>query len=345
MPALFGVNDYQEFESISKMNSRQLDDFYADTATNDDWCCDSFNDLSSLILLEHNNDISTLLKHSFNTNTPSFNTNTPSEDIWNKFDLNELLDNCSDDSSNSSSSSCCTSDDSDNLNQKLSSSFESVSAAREIRHHDCMWAGRCSSEEHGDSETMSPSSSPIMDIKLPVHQIKPINSRSLLVQRVNQQQQQKTLLLSSSSYNKSCSGLRTYETKLAVSKHVRDRMNNSMKHVLLDSEGEDPRPDTPVSEFDVHSPFHQHFSSNSDDSEEDYSDNVDEDDSDSHSRQIKCDGFYNDHSYHIVKQTTIKTENLGVQTPSDSGKLKVFIFLYFIFLSHLCPRLLRFYIL
>ncbi|XP_059491332.1 uncharacterized protein LOC132205946 [Neocloeon triangulifer] len=229
---------------------------------------------------------------------PGSSLDTLSESIWDKFDLlHYILDESPLDSL-----------DEDELLPaseivRLSSSLESnPSPISEMRHHDCMWAGLCRHEEHGDADLMvTPPCSPTFDICVPSPAVprkvipvvtpaapRPTNSRSLLVPR--------------------------------------KELKKMEKQSFMDLEH---RPETPVSDFDESFHSMRYYSNNEDeDSETDSiqsSSETEEDCVDSSTSTIDSrylnhgPSYITDHTYgRPAFRQPPDTNNYGLCTPSDS---------------------------
>jgi len=238
---------------------------------------------------------------------------TPSEALWDKFDLlNYVL---ADDSPLDSL------DEEDLLPEvRLSSSLESnPSPISEMRHHDCMWAGYCRHEEHGDADSIvTPPSSPTFDVCSHVPTVtKPAavprstNKRSLLAPRPAETIPSKVFAATKTPYQ-------------------------DIGH----------RPETPVSDFDesFQSMKNVCYSTNEDEDEDSETDSIqsseseenddclEEEDEEEEVETTVVDSRYvnhgtsylTDHTYGRPPFRQPDTSNLGLCTPSDSGELSFF---------------------
>lgn len=174
----------------------------------------------------------------------------------------------------------------------------------EIRHHDCMWAGHCGSEEHKTEI----SKVPIIPPTVPMTQQAP--KQTIVVKKAP------TINATSS---RSLLRTRTNQT-IIEPQTVTIPLNVG------------PRPDSPPSSDDDDSPRFKHEIFKTVTKQTLFSGSFSEiEDDDSDLCEYFEDGIFtrypgeSDHSYHKGKQAQIRMDNLGVQTPSDSGK---FIFFF-----------------
>lgn len=218
-----------------------------------------------------------------------------SDDIWNKFELDgALLD-----------------DDLDHLDL-LDSAFDMINYYCDrnmtlddfsnIRHHDCMWAGHCASKEHppSDESRLWPLACPTKAPKV-VQKVQP--GRSLLLKQpkpvataksattpVQQQPQQQQAVTSPESPPMSDDE----EGKSSVLQLLNEAISECDDSDLCDyfEEGDEIIKD-PQEDEDVKPKM---------------------------TKQQTAYLMANDHSYHKDKNATMRMSNLGIETPSDSGR-------------------------
>lgn len=281
----------------------------------------------------------------------------PSDDIWKKFEFCDLP--LSEFSQSSSSTSL---DDADldlepllewSLDHRNMYSLDMISGcglskdtANEIRHHDCMWAGHCGSKEHkpesikvsrpllnqtAATTPAAPTSAP----KRPPVVPSATAGRSLLLNSRNNPQ-----------------NVRPAQQTVATPGATAATVGNV-----------GPRPDSPPSSDDDDHPRFKHEITLFDQAAENktlqfLNDAISECDFDEDSDL--CDYFEDsdmfaggettdnsprsypgesDHSYHKGKGAQLRTDHLGVQTPSDSGKSKssVIFNIFYVLCYHLPP--------
>lgn len=243
-----------------------------------------------------------------------------SDDIWKKFDLDFPLDRVD---IHSGMYYERTFDDGvvpDLLYDKMT-----CLASREIRHHDCMWAGLCISKEH--NRTLPAKRDSQIQKKIPA-------GRSVLISRASAAQTGTSLPVSQQQAQQQC------------------RAKN------VESDGESTRPETPQSsssdtETEDEGPFFRHDQINIHEKLSECMSDVavtkavpvsevtgqlvrfhdrrkeenDESQCQVH-RETNIRNTLSDHCYHLNQPINSKNlEHLGVQTPSDSGESRSFIFL------------------
>lgn len=243
---------------------------------------------------------------------PLDTTTVVSDDIWKKFDLPDFLsidhrvDACSEMYYE------CTFDD----GVLSDPEYEKTCLSREIRHHDCMWAGLCISKEH--NRTLPAKKDSLIQKKVPA-------GRSVLISRAN------------SAYK---------GTSLAVNQQQAQQLCRVKN---LESDGESTRPETPQSssssssssdtETEDEGPFFRHDQINI---HEKLSECISvpatkvaarvsqnkrktgrrgrrKDQCQVH-RETSIRNTLSDHCYHLNQSYSNNLEHLGVQTPSDSGE-------------------------
>lgn len=271
----------------------------------------------------------------------------PSDDIWKKFEFCDLpLSEITD-----SSSSSMSAEEDLELDAVLEWTLDATTRGSakdisEIRHHDCMWAGHCGSKEHKpeamktarpllsqtSSGTPAAVSSPSVTKKPPTPVQHSANAgRSLLLNSRN--------INNNSSSNASAAN--NIQNSGAAATQTRVAHTTVLAPAALGNVG--PRPDSPPSsDDDDQAPRFKHEMTLFDQAESKtlqlLNDAISECDFDEDSDL--CDYFEDsdmfagtesketprsypgesDHSYHKGKGAQLRTDHLGVQTPSDSGK-------------------------
>lgn len=262
-----------------------------------------------------------------------------SDDIWKKF---EFLDIPA-----SEFTSCSVANVPDDLDRQLDNllewSLDSTASDRatvevnEIRHHDCMWAGHCGSKEHRPELAKSVVIPPVMAIATAAANAcsTPQKSQPVVVKKVSSGVVMTTPTQGRSLLLRNAIAART-PTPTVVPAAV--------------TVG--PRPDSPPSSDDDDHPCFKHDISgifeqpvnktlqllNDAISECDFDEDSDLceyfEDSDvfvgtesSSSDGPRAYPGESDHSYHKGKGAQLRTDHLGVQTPSDSGEFSFCFFL------------------
>lgn len=203
---------------------------------------------------------------------------------------------------------------------------------QEIRHHDCMWAGLCISHEHDETKPL----------KKDCQMTKKIGAgKSVLRPAIDSTQQQ---------------------SKQQHHHHHQETSSHRMDS--LESDGDSTRPETPQSsesdsdsECDAPIFKHDQISINEKLSEcmltkaapvsevtgqlvrstymrrkaEATTSTPTTPTTTSASKETEIRNTLSDHCYHINQEGIKRLEHLGVQTPSDSGELSLFFFIYSLF--------------
>ena len=231
-----------------------------------------------------------------------------SDDIWKKFDLPDFLSIDHRVDTYSEMHYDRTFDD----GVLSDSQYDKTCLSREIRHHDCMWAGLCISKEH--NRTLPAMKDSLIQKKVPA-------GRSVLISRAN------------TAY---------IGTSLAVNQQQAQQMCRARN---LESDGESTRPETPQSsssdtETEDEGPFFRHDQINI---HEKLSECISvpatkavrvsqnkrktgrrgrrkEQDQCQMHRETNIRNTLSDHCYHLNQSFSKNLEHLGVQTPSDSGE-------------------------
>ncbi|GLV32184.1 Myc [Carabus blaptoides fortunei] len=264
----------------------------------------------------------------------------PSDDIWKKFEFCDLpLSEITD-----SSSSSMSAEEDLELDAVLEWTLDATTRGNakdisEIRHHDCMWAGHCGSKEH-KPETMktprplqqTPACTPVTvnSPSVPKKQQSPVQHSA---------QAGRSLLLNSRNINNNNSSGVSVTNILSSTTQTRVAHSTVLAPAALGNVG--PRPDSPPSsDDDDQAPRFKHELTLFDQAESKtlqlLNDAISECDFDEDSDL--CDYFEDsdmfagtesketpraypgesDHSYHKGKGPQLRTDHLGVQTPSDS---------------------------
>ncbi|XP_033206816.1 bHLH transcription factor Myc [Bombus vancouverensis nearcticus] len=234
-----------------------------------------------------------------------------SDDIWKKFDLPDFLS--IDHRADVNTEMYCDRTLDDGI---LSDpQYDKTCLSREIRHHDCMWAGLCISKEH--NRTLPAKKESLIQKKVPA-------GRSLLISRAN------TAFIG---------------TSLAVNQQQAQQLCRARN---LESDGESTRPDTPQSsssdtETEDEGPFFRHDQINI---HEKLSECISapttktarvsqnkrktgrrgrrkEQDQCQVHRETNIRNTLSDHCYHLNQSFSKNLEHLGVQTPSDSEEEEI----------------------
>ncbi|XP_003702437.2 bHLH transcription factor Myc isoform X3 [Megachile rotundata] len=186
-------------------------------------------------------------------------------------------------------------------------------ASREIRHHDCMWAGLCISKEH--NRTLPARKDSQIQKKVPA-------GRSLLISRANNAQTGSSMPTGQQQTQQPC------------------RAKN------LESDGDSTRPETPQTsssdtEAEEEGPFFRHDQINIHESMSEvvtkavpvsevtgqlvrFHDRRKEDESQCQvHRETNIRNTLSDHCYHLNQPASKNLEHLGVQTPSDSEEEEI----------------------
>lgn len=314
----------------------------------------------------------------------------PNDDIWKKFDILDPADNF-------------------DFDDELSDMFEDLTSvtwmspmyaqsvtndAREIRNHDCMWAGHCISEKH-DRNSQKNKCVNLLPIKKSqkseeVEVVAVTNSDGTVTADGNRicgrksavvaPTHARSILLPTRVVTAPATPVSAPKKSVSPKGNATIRLNRSK---TLDSGGESPRPETPqslsdnedlnldlpdmktVEDFAVDT-FGYNFvndivqnvseDSNTDESGDDFSmylfDRIQQGDTSNSSgvaspskgnnkvkrtvvkqevpisRHYTTNSFFSDHCYHLNKNA--RMDNLGVQTPSDSGELFNFEFFFLV---------------
>lgn len=242
---------------------------------------------------------------------PLDTTTVVSDDIWKKFDLPDFLSIDHRVDAYSEMYYECTFDD----GVLSDPEYEKTCLSREIRHHDCMWAGLCISKEH--NRTLPAKKDSLIQKKVPA-------GRSVLISRAN------------TAY---------IGTSLAVNQQQAQQLCRARN---LESDGESTRPETPQSsssdtETEDEGPFFRHDQINI---HEKLSECISvpatkavrvsqnkrktgrrgrrkEQDQCQVHRETNIRNTLSDHCYHLNQSYSKNLEHLGVQTPSDSEEEEI----------------------
>ncbi|XP_066992253.2 myc proto-oncogene protein [Anabrus simplex] len=336
-----------------------------------DWCFDDVEGHGSFSELHLGTGVS--LEFNSSSTTP-----LPSDDIWKKFDLPDVPMS---DWWNSSVRGVDDYDEFDTIIEQCTSATSSFwtnldppcsgKEAREIRHHDCMWAGHCINKEHDRTlhQGVNGKNSCFVKQEVSTTRTPTVCNRNVRTAKTNNSVNcsSASLLINNNSSvvksNNSRSLLLSSRTNVnSSSSH--STIGNRYERQSLESDGDSPRPETPQSlseseeEYDDHPRFRHSLGvvirssvAVCDSSPADFflppaspekkpTTPDDEDDCTNSSMAVsvsevtgqvcrpvekpqvvikteKTDAFFSDHSYHLSKGS-VKMENLGVQTPSDS---------------------------
>lgn len=240
-----------------------------------------------------------------------------SEDIWKKFDLDFPLDIYSNRSYD------------ETVFPELIYDKVTCMASREIRHHDCMWAGLCISKEH--NRTLPAKKDSQLQKKIPA-------GRSLLISRastsarslMNAQQQHQAL---------------QQQQQQQLLQQQQQQQSQQCRVKSLESDGDSTRPDTPPTstsdtDTDDEVPVFRHDQINIHEKlSECMSESIiraapvsevtgqlvrrfyDRRKEEENNQQPNLRNTLSDHCYHLNHPAYKRLESLGVQTPSESGKL------------------------
>ena len=279
-----------------------------------------------------------------------------SDDIWKKFDLDLPLDNYhhryqNDLLDNGPMTMSSMPPTMQHFETSMMMHFDKLNcqASREIRHHDCMWAGLCISKEHNRTHPAKKDSQ--------IHRRIPAG-RSLLINKNNPQQQQQQQQAHSHSVQSCSNGSMVSNGAAHGYQKAAAACRTTTKN--LESDGDSTRPETPQSsgESETESeeedddeadevPVFRHeqinindivsmpvsevtgqqiqrrpaFSSYHPDRRKEELTTT----SNSQKEIVIRNTLMSDHSYHLLNQqpSSKKLDHLGVQTPSDSGELNI----------------------
>ncbi|XP_076243335.1 bHLH transcription factor Myc [Calliopsis andreniformis] len=240
-----------------------------------------------------------------------------SDDIWKKFDLDFPLDRVVDTHLDTYHERTVD----DGVLHDLFYDKRTCLESREIRHHDCMWAGLCISKEH--NRTLPAKKDSQIQKKVPA-------GRSLLISRANCAQTATTTSLGASQ-------------QLQAQQHYRARN--------LESDGDSTRPETPQSsasdtETEDEGPYFRHDQINIHEKLSEcmseaatkavpvsevtgqlvrFHDRRKEDDKGQCQvhKETNIRNTLSDHCYHLNQPIGKNLEHLGVQTPSDSEEEEI----------------------
>lgn len=281
---------------------------------------------------------------------------TVSDDIWKKFDLDLPLDHYQHRYQNELHDEVCQASSLPvHYEVPMMMHFDKLNcqASREIRHHDCMWAGLCISKEHNRTHPAKKDN--------PVHRRIPAGRSLLIPKNQNLQQQQSQPQHCSSSSSSGNSNLQSHSltssnvhshnssmaaTNTSTSSNGYHQSNCRTTTKNLESDGDSTRPETPQSseeeteseEEEDEAPVFRHEQINIDDlvsmpvsspgevTNQSLRPLADRRKAEQLIAQEKStketvirNTLMSDHCYHLNQQP-IKLEHLGVQTPSDSGE-------------------------
>lgn len=258
-----------------------------------------------------------------------------SDDIWKKFEFLDIP--------TSEITPCSVASVPDEMDRQLDNLLEwsldatscgqAAKEINEIRHHDCMWAGHCGSKEHKpESAKMAiPTVMTVTTSTAPNAASVQVKPQPVVVKKsviATAPTQGRSLLLRNAVVAKTPTATTVVQPPVAVG----------------------PRPDSPPSSDDDDHPRFKHEISGIFDqpvnktlqllndaiSECDFDEDSDlceyfEDSDVFAGTESSSDGpraypGESDHSYHKGKGAQLRTDHLGVQTPSDSGKSFIFAF-------------------
>lgn len=213
---------------------------------------------------------------------PQDTTTVVSEDVWKKFDLDFPLD---------------IYHDHDVDDAAFTELYDEVSSdgSREIRHHDCMWAGLCISKEH--SRTVPTRKDNFIQKKVPA-------GRSLLIARPPQQCHSKSLESDGDSTRPETPQSSESDVEVENPRLKHDQVNGKLSEYL----GEFPKA-APVSEVTGQLVRRMYNEKRRQDEKID---------GNGLKKETQIRNTLNDHCYHLNQATNKRLEHLGVQTPSDS---------------------------
>lgn len=223
-----------------------------------------------------------------------------SDDVWKKFELDVVMsteDNLFDDLFFSNS-----------INNAGTSSQRKC----KIRNHDCMWAGHCGSKEHPADEprlhirTIPPVPPVINRTPVGINKQAVTSGRSLLLRTAIKQQQQQQQTQQTVQLPQHQPVVSPDSPPMSDDEECKTSTLQILQDVISAYDIED---DSDLCDY-----FEE---------EEFLSDSVDEKQATVTMTQVKTVHQYardNDHSYHKDKNASMHLNNLGIETPSDSGK-------------------------
>lgn len=247
-----------------------------------------------------------------------------SDDIWKKFELDGTL--------------CDDIYDLDSLNSfdllNCDHSLMSLDDFGKIRHHDCMWAGLCGSKEHPINE---PSSNHFLQPTATFNcnnQLTKVTSTNIKGKKQttnnNTIQPGKSLLLKQPNQKQQMSTTTTTTTTTTIQQQQQQQQVTSPESPPMsdDEEGKSlvlKYLNEAITECDD-SDLCDYFED--DDGDEIIKDpqDVDLQPKQPPVRQTVIHLPTMEHSYHKDKNATMRTNNLGIETPSDSGRSFFFLF-------------------
>lgn len=262
-----------------------------------------------------------------------------SDDIWKKFDLDFPLDRV-----DAYSDIYHERNFDDGVLPDLLYNKMTCLASREIRHHDCMWAGLCISKEH--NRTLPAKKDSQIQKKIPA-------GRSLLISRASAAQTGTTTPLPMSQQQQA---QQTYRAKNLESDGDSTRPETPQTSSSSDTEAEEDVPFRhsqinlldPISLPEKLSEYTSEVVTKAVPVSEvtgqlaRFHDRRKEDESQCQvHRETNIRNTLSDHCYHIHQPVSKNLEHLGVQTPSDSGEYRFKSLFFFLEIS-LCFGVLFF---